>query len=77
MRFQPYFSDWLARLYLSGVWLLVLAGSALAVGLYSWVVWSDDPPIVRGPEPAECRWMEIEQPGQWEQTCDPDQKRKF
>jgi hypothetical protein len=27
--------------------------------------------------PAECRWMEIEQPGQWEQTCDPEQKRKF
>jgi hypothetical protein len=26
---------------------------------------------------ASCRWMEIEQPGQWEVTCDPDQKRKF
>jgi hypothetical protein len=44
MRCQPYFSDWLARVYLSGVWLLVLAVSALAVGLFSWVVWSDDPP---------------------------------
>jgi hypothetical protein len=55
--------------------LLPLA--ALAVGLFFWVVRNDERPIVRGAEPAECRWMEIEQPGQWEQTCDPDQKRKF
>jgi hypothetical protein len=26
--FKPYFSDWLARFYLSGVWLLVLVAGA-------------------------------------------------
>ena len=28
-------------------------------------------------EIAECRWLEIEQPGQWEATCDPDAKPKW
>jgi hypothetical protein len=42
MRFQPYFSDWFARLYLSGQWLLILVAAALAVGLFSWVVRNDD-----------------------------------
>jgi hypothetical protein len=41
MRFQPYFSDWLARLYLSGQWLLILVAAALAVGLFCWVLAND------------------------------------
>ena len=57
--------------------ILMVPLAALAVGMFSWMVRNDEQPIVRGVEPAECRWMEIEQPGQWEQTCDPDQKRKF
>jgi hypothetical protein len=41
MKFQPYFSDWLARLYLSGQWLLVLAAATLTVGLVCWVFAND------------------------------------
>lgn len=25
--------------------------------------------------PAECSWKEIDQPGDWQQTCDDNQKR--
>jgi hypothetical protein len=41
MRFQPYFSDWLARFYLSGQWLLILFAAVLAVGLFCWVFAND------------------------------------
>jgi hypothetical protein len=41
MRFQPYFSDWLARLFLSGKWLLILVAAVLAVGLFCWVFAND------------------------------------
>jgi hypothetical protein len=26
-------------------------------------------------QPAECSWKEIDQPGDWQQTCDDNQKR--
>jgi hypothetical protein len=57
--------------------ILLVPSAAVAVGLFFWVVRNDEQPRERFAPPAECRWMEIEQPGQWEQTCDPDQKRKF
>lgn len=57
---------------------VMLACLAVVIGLLAWaftghndVTASKFPPH----SPAECSWKEVERDGQWEQTCDPDQKR--
>lgn len=56
--------------------VFILPAAALAVGLMCWVVYPDDTVSQFAPHvPAECSWKEIDQPGDWQQTCDDNQKR--
>lgn len=62
-------------------WLQVIIPLILVALLYAWGVAGvnriirNDQPSFAPHVPAECSWKEVERDGQWEQTCDDNQKR--